>query len=149
MNEPRRGFGAACFAGLLAAEADVVCFMDCDGSLDGADLPKVATPVLEGRADLVMGRQAGRQQGHGRSTPASRTCVLGAALRARHRGTGTRHRPHEGGQEGSAPRAWDESTGVSAGRWRWWCGPPTRVGGLPRSMFRTIPASGVRRSPAP
>src|SRR5258708_21608819 len=57
--EPRRGFGAACFAGLLAATADVVCFMDCDGSLDGRDLPSVAEPVIAGRADLVLGaRQA-------------------------------------------------------------------------------------------
>jgi len=53
--EPRRGFGAACFAGLLAAEADVICFMDCDGSLDPGELPRVAEPVLSGRADLVMG----------------------------------------------------------------------------------------------
>jgi len=55
VEEPRRGFGAACFTGLQAATADVVCFMDCDGSLDGASLPSVATPVLEGRADLVLG----------------------------------------------------------------------------------------------
>ena len=54
VHEPRRGFGSACFAGLLAAEHDVVCFMDCDGSLDGADLPRVADPVLAG-ADLVLG----------------------------------------------------------------------------------------------
>ncbi|HEY5172023.1 MAG TPA: glycosyltransferase family 2 protein [Acidimicrobiia bacterium] len=53
--EPRRGFGAACFAGLLAATADVVCFMDCDGSLDGRDLPRVADPIIAGRADLVLG----------------------------------------------------------------------------------------------
>jgi len=53
--EPRRGFGAACFAGLLAATADVVCFMDCDGSLDGRDLPRVAEPVIAGHADLVLG----------------------------------------------------------------------------------------------
>ena len=53
--EPQRGFGAACFAGLRAARADVVCFMDCDGSLDPADLPDVAGPVLAGRADLVLG----------------------------------------------------------------------------------------------
>jgi len=57
--EPRRGFGAACFAGLSAATADVVCFMDCDGSLDGRDLPLVAEPVIAGRADLTLGaRQA-------------------------------------------------------------------------------------------
>lgn len=55
--EPRRGFGAACWAGLLAAEPPdgVVCFMDADGSFDPADLPKVAAPVLGGHADLVLG----------------------------------------------------------------------------------------------
>ena len=55
VHEPRRGFGAACFAGLTAASAEVVCFMDCDGSLDPGDLPRVADPVREGSADLVMG----------------------------------------------------------------------------------------------
>ena len=53
--EPRRGFGAACYTGLSTATSDVVCFMDCDGSLDGASLPLVATPVVEQRADLVLG----------------------------------------------------------------------------------------------
>jgi len=55
VREERRGFGAACFAGLVAAEADVVCFMDCDGSLDPGDLPRVADPVARGDADLVLG----------------------------------------------------------------------------------------------
>ena len=55
IHEPRRGFGAACLAGLRAAEADVVAFMDCDGSFDGADLERVAEPVSAGRADLVLG----------------------------------------------------------------------------------------------
>jgi glycosyltransferase involved in cell wall biosynthesis len=50
-----RGFGAACFAGLSAAESDVVCFMDCDASFDPRDLPRVADPVREGAADLVLG----------------------------------------------------------------------------------------------
>lgn len=53
--EPRRGFGAACWAGLAAATDDVVCFMDCDGSLDPIDLPRVASPVLRRDADLVLG----------------------------------------------------------------------------------------------
>ncbi|PZF85570.1 glycosyltransferase family 2 protein [Jiangella anatolica] len=57
--EPRRGFGAACFAGLTAATADVVCFMDCDASLDPADLPLVAGPVVGGEADLVLGARPG------------------------------------------------------------------------------------------
>lgn len=55
VGEPRRGFGAACFRGLLAATDDVVCFMDADGSLSGADLPRVAGPVLDGSSDLVLG----------------------------------------------------------------------------------------------
>lgn len=53
--EPRRGFGAASFAGLLAASADVVCFMDADGSLDPRHLWIVAEPLLVGAADLVLG----------------------------------------------------------------------------------------------
>jgi dTDP-L-rhamnose 4-epimerase len=57
VHEPRRGFGAACHAGLTAATADVVCFCDCDASLDPALLPAVAEPVLDGAADLVLGRR--------------------------------------------------------------------------------------------
>jgi glycosyltransferase involved in cell wall biosynthesis len=53
--EPVPGFGSACFAGLEAAAADLVCFMDCDGSLDPGDLPQVADPVRGGHADLVLG----------------------------------------------------------------------------------------------
>jgi glycosyltransferase involved in cell wall biosynthesis len=55
VDEPRRGFGAACHAGLLSARREVVCFMDCDGSLDPAELPGVADPVLAGGRDLVLG----------------------------------------------------------------------------------------------
>ncbi len=55
--EPRRGFGAACFAGLSAATSDVVCFMDCDGSLDPGELPGVAGAVIDGSADLALGQR--------------------------------------------------------------------------------------------
>jgi dTDP-L-rhamnose 4-epimerase len=60
--EPRRGFGAACLAGLLAASDDLVCFLDADGSLDPAELPALVAPVAARRADLVLGsrRPAGR-----------------------------------------------------------------------------------------
>jgi glycosyltransferase involved in cell wall biosynthesis len=67
--EPARGFGAACWAGLRAATADVVCFMDADGSLDPRDLPLVAGPVAEGSADLVLGARratAGAWPAHAR-----------------------------------------------------------------------------------
>lgn len=56
--EPTRGFGAACWAGLDAARADVVCFMDCDGSFSGADLTRVAAPVVDGSSDLVLGARS-------------------------------------------------------------------------------------------
>jgi glycosyltransferase involved in cell wall biosynthesis len=52
-----RGFGAAVHGGLLAATADVVCIMDADASLDPRQLPRVADPVCEEVADLVLGRR--------------------------------------------------------------------------------------------
>ena len=72
VHEPRPGFGAACFAGLLAAPAGVVCFMDCDASLDPRDLPRVADPVIAGSADLVLG-PAGPSAARWRPTRASPT----------------------------------------------------------------------------
>ena len=55
VSEPRRGFGAACHTGLRAARSEVVCFMDCDGSLDPRELPLVAGPVLAGERELMLG----------------------------------------------------------------------------------------------
>lgn len=55
VHEPRRGFGAACYAGLMAATDDVVCFMDADASLDPMDLPLVCASVVAGDAELVLG----------------------------------------------------------------------------------------------
>jgi glycosyltransferase involved in cell wall biosynthesis len=55
VHEPQCGFGAACFAGLRAARADVVCFMDADGSLDPGELDRLLAPVVAGDADLVLG----------------------------------------------------------------------------------------------
>jgi len=56
----QRGYGAACHAGLRAATADVVAFMDADASLDPADLATLLAahapgPVGAGR--LVLGRR--------------------------------------------------------------------------------------------
>jgi glycosyltransferase involved in cell wall biosynthesis len=57
VSEPRRGYGAACFAGLtaLAADADVAVFLDADGSQRPEEIPLVLDPVVTGRADLVLG----------------------------------------------------------------------------------------------
>jgi dTDP-L-rhamnose 4-epimerase len=57
VHVPRRGFGAAAHAGLEAATAQVVCFLDADGSFDPTQLPRVVDPVRLGHADLVLGRR--------------------------------------------------------------------------------------------
>jgi len=57
IHADQRGFGAACHAGLMAASADIVCFMDADASLDPRQLPLVADPVSRGSCDLVLGRR--------------------------------------------------------------------------------------------
>ncbi|MCW2744226.1 MAG: putative glycosyltransferase [Mycobacterium sp.] len=54
VREQQRGFGAACWAGLSAATAPIVCFADCDGSVDPADAERVVAPVRTGAADLVL-----------------------------------------------------------------------------------------------
>lgn len=72
--EKQPGFGSACWAGLNAATADVVCFLDGDGSLDPQDLPKVFEPVLSGQYDLVLGAR--------RPTPGAMTLHQRLANRA-------------------------------------------------------------------
>ena len=60
-----RGFGAACHAGLLAADDPdgLVCFLDADGSFDPQQLPRVVAPLLAGTADLVLGRRRTTERG--------------------------------------------------------------------------------------
>jgi glycosyltransferase involved in cell wall biosynthesis len=54
--EPQRGYGAACLAGLAAVRnPEVVAFLDADLSDDPSLLPSLLAPVLEDRADLVIG----------------------------------------------------------------------------------------------
>ncbi len=82
--EPRRGYGAAVHAGLLAARADLIAVLDGDGSLDTAALPAMAAEVAAGRTDLAVGRRvpvsAGVWPWHARAGNA----VVAALLR--HRG---------------------------------------------------------------
>jgi glycosyltransferase involved in cell wall biosynthesis len=63
VEEPRRGFGSACAAGVAAATADLVAICDADGSLDLADLPRVVRLVADGHADLVLGRRVPTARG--------------------------------------------------------------------------------------
>jgi glycosyltransferase involved in cell wall biosynthesis len=61
VSESVRGFGSACYAGLLAATADIVCFMDCDASLDPVALPFVTGYVERDEADLVIGARIAKR----------------------------------------------------------------------------------------
>jgi glycosyltransferase involved in cell wall biosynthesis len=83
LTEPSPGYGAAVHTGILAATSDVVCVLDADGSLDPAELPRIAAPVLNGSADLAVGRRvpvgAGAWPWHARAGNA----VLAALLRRR------------------------------------------------------------------
>ncbi len=55
VRESRRGFGAAAHAGLEAADAELVAFCDCDGSMNPGQLLALATQVADDLADLVLG----------------------------------------------------------------------------------------------
>lgn len=83
LAEPSPGYGAAVHTGILAATSDVVCVLDADGSLDPAELPRIAAPVLNGTTDLAVGRRvpvgAGAWPWHARAGNA----VLAALLRRR------------------------------------------------------------------
>jgi len=81
--EPRRGYGAAVHAGLLAADAELVCVLDADGSFDPAELPALVDPVAGGVADLAVGRRrpvsVGAWPWHARAG----TALVAALLRRR------------------------------------------------------------------
>ena len=59
VTESRPGYGAAVHAGLEAATAEYVAFMDGDGSFDPDDLLPLLEEVRSGRADLATGRRRG------------------------------------------------------------------------------------------
>ena len=56
VSEFERGYGAACLRGLQAAEdAEIIVFIDGDGSDVPAEWPSLVLPLLEDTADLVIG----------------------------------------------------------------------------------------------
>jgi glycosyltransferase involved in cell wall biosynthesis len=68
--ERRRGYGYACRAGILAAEdAEIVVLLDGDAADDPDDLPRVLAPLVNGRADLVVGSRALGAREPGSMTP--------------------------------------------------------------------------------
>ena len=83
VDEPARGFGAACWAGLRAATAEVVCFMDCDASLDPRELPRVSAPRARRRRRPRARRARRRAAAPGRRTPGPPTACWRRELRRR------------------------------------------------------------------
>ena len=83
VHVPQRGFGAAAHAGLEVATSTVVCFCDADGSMDPAQLPLVADPVLTGDADLVLGRRRPTSRGAWPVHARVANTALGVMLRRR------------------------------------------------------------------
>ncbi len=74
-SEPIRGYGRACLKGFEAAStlgADIVIFMDGDGSDDPADLPMMLAPIREGHADLVIGSRVTERSERGAIPPQAR-----------------------------------------------------------------------------
>lgn len=74
-SEPIRGYGRNCLVGFkLACDlgADIVVFMDGDGSDDPADLPMMLAPISEGSVDLVIGSRASDRSERGAVPPQAR-----------------------------------------------------------------------------
>jgi len=57
VSEPERGYGNACLRALasLPPEVDTVVFMDADSSDDPREAALLLKPILNGRADFVLG----------------------------------------------------------------------------------------------
>jgi glycosyltransferase involved in cell wall biosynthesis len=57
VHEPRRGYGAACLAGIarLPPDCEVVVFLDADHSDHAEQVVDLLAPIRAGRAELVIG----------------------------------------------------------------------------------------------
>ena len=55
LRDPGRGKGSAIRMAIDRLEADVLVFMDADGSHDPHDIPRLAMPVARGEVDLCVG----------------------------------------------------------------------------------------------
>lgn len=59
VHEPRRGYGYACAAGVAAStDAEILVFLDGDGSFDPAEMVSLLQPIVHNQADVVIGSRA-------------------------------------------------------------------------------------------
>jgi glycosyltransferase involved in cell wall biosynthesis len=84
--EPQRGYGRACAAGVaqVRADAEIVCFLDGDGSDVPQFIADVVGPVARAEADFVMGSRLRGKREAGSMTPQQLVAgwLAGALLRA-------------------------------------------------------------------
>jgi glycosyltransferase A (GT-A) superfamily protein (DUF2064 family)/molybdopterin-guanine dinucleotide biosynthesis protein A len=133
VREPRRGFGAACHAGLLAARAPYVAFCDCDASLDPAELPRLLAPLATGHAELVLGRRVPAGRGAWPAHARLANAELARRLRAR-----TGARLHDLGPMRVAARERLLALGLG-----------DRRSGYPLEMVLAASAAGMRLAEVP
>jgi glycosyltransferase involved in cell wall biosynthesis len=70
VREEEPGYGAACLAGIRSAhDADLVVFVDGDYSDHPEDMADLVDPILEGRAEMVIGSRALGAREPGALTP--------------------------------------------------------------------------------
>lgn len=56
----QRGYGAACYAGTMAANGEILVYLDGDYSDYPAEMALLVAPILAGQADLVLGSRLAR-----------------------------------------------------------------------------------------
>ncbi|MBW1996927.1 MAG: glycosyltransferase [Deltaproteobacteria bacterium] len=82
VHEPRRGYGSACLAGIHSlGKADIVAFLDGDLSDYPEEIYRLVDPIIQGRADLVIGSRILGKKEKGALTPQARfgnwlSCLL-------------------------------------------------------------------------
>ncbi len=64
IEEPQPGYGAACLAGIAAAEsADIIVFLDADFSDDPSRMQSLVDPIIEDRADITISDRMATPEG--------------------------------------------------------------------------------------
>jgi len=71
VSEPRRGYGQACLSGIaaLSRAAEIIVFLDADGSDDPEDLLRLLAPARDGAADPALGSRIAAAKSSGAFTP--------------------------------------------------------------------------------
>lgn len=74
LREPVPGYGRACLRGIAHVQLaeplpEIIVFLDADHSDFPEEIPNVIQPIIEGKADLVIGSRAIGQRERGSMTP--------------------------------------------------------------------------------